>query len=80
MRPAGIMNEPFPVKLFYLLQEAPPNVISWTHSGQGFIIEDGTLMCQEVLPRYFRHDRLASFQRQLNLCARAARALSLIHI
>ena len=72
--PSSSTSEPFPIKLYKLLEASPPQIIRWTRSGQGFIIEDGTLMCIEILPRYFRHEKLASFQRQLNLCVIDARA------
>ena len=62
-----ISNEPFPIKLYKLLETTPPHIARWTASGQAFVIEDSSLMCTEVLPRFFRHERLASFQRQLNL-------------
>ncbi len=62
-----ISNEPFPIKLYKLLETTPPHIARWTASGQSFVIEDSSLMCTEVLPRFFRHERLASFQRQLNL-------------
>ena len=60
-------NDPFPVKLYDLLEKTNPRVVSWLPDGNGFTIHDPHVMCAQVLPRFFRHDRLPSFQRQLNL-------------
>ena len=69
--PLGIAHEPFPVKLYEMLEAAPRGIVAWTDGGDAFLVRNGKLLCTDVLPHYFRHHRLASFQRQLNLCARA---------
>ena len=60
-------NDPFPVKLYDLLENTDPRVVSWQPDGNGFTIHDPHNMCAKVLPRFFRHDRMTSLQRQLDL-------------
>ncbi|KAG5180440.1 heat shock transcription factor [Tribonema minus] len=43
------------------------DIVSWTASGKGFIIKDSDRFANEILQRHFKHNRLSSFQRQLNL-------------
>lgn len=42
-------------------------IISWTSSGYGFRILDTSRFREEVLPKYFRHNKMTSFNKQLNL-------------
>jgi len=60
----------FAQKLQHILD--PDNVesraiISWVGDGNGFFIHDYDAFKQKILPQYFRHAKLKSFQRQLNL-------------
>jgi hypothetical protein len=57
----------FPEKLYNILCD-PSNreAISWVH-GTAFIVNDRRRLELEVLPKYFRHAKLTSFQRQLSL-------------
>ncbi|XP_030754290.1 heat shock factor protein 1-like isoform X2 [Sitophilus oryzae] len=43
------------------------DVISWNASGDGFIIHDQLTFVSKTLPKYFKHNHLSSFVRQLNL-------------
>jgi hypothetical protein len=58
---------PFPQKLFALLAKEPPSIVTWIPTGNAFRILDGEKFQQEVIPKYFKHTKFASFQRQLNL-------------
>lgn len=58
---------PFPQKLFTLLGKESPSTVSWIPTGNAFRILDGEKFQQEVIPKYFKHTKFASFQRQLNL-------------
>lgn len=57
----------FPEKLFILLESESPELIRWLNHGLAFKVVDPDRFAQEVLPKYFRHTNLSSFQRQLNL-------------
>jgi len=43
------------------------HIISWSESGQSFIIHDIPGFLSEVVPKHFKHNNLASFIRQLNI-------------
>lgn len=60
-------NTSFPQKLFLLLETESPEFIRWLHHGLAFKVIDPERFAQEILPKYFRHTKLSSFQRQLNL-------------
>mmetsp|Transcript_14794 Transcript_14794/g.26206 ORF Transcript_14794/g.26206 Transcript_14794/m.26206 type:complete len:537 (-) Transcript_14794:59-1669(-) len=60
-------NIPFPRKLYDLIDSEPDHLICWSAHGASFMIVDQDEFCQIVLPKYFRHTKLTSFQRQLNL-------------
>lgn len=65
----GVNNVPaFLVKLWKLVEdEKCNNLISWSSSGQSFIIHNQTQFAKELLPLYFKHNNMASFIRQLNM-------------
>ncbi|KAF0696883.1 Aste57867_12382 [Aphanomyces stellatus] len=56
----------FVQSLFDILRREDPNIIRWTADGRAFEILDQRLLATRILPRYFRHSKYASFQRQLN--------------
>ena len=58
---------PFLIKLWQMLAtDAHESTIAWTPDGLGFEVKAQKNLASDVLPRYFRHNRFASFQRQLN--------------
>lgn len=63
--------EPFPEKLMRLLQEVEKagqgDIISFINNGRGFAIHKPDAFFKTIVPLYFRHSRLSSFKRQLNL-------------
>mmetsp|Transcript_30202 Transcript_30202/g.54850 ORF Transcript_30202/g.54850 Transcript_30202/m.54850 type:complete len:737 (+) Transcript_30202:54-2264(+) len=61
------VSAPFPRRLYELLQNEDENVVSWTGDGKSFRIHNPTAFSNTVLPKYFRHSKLTSLQRQLNL-------------
>ena len=68
----GGVSVPFPVKLFDVLdciqrEGKYTHICSWQPHGRCFLIRHPKLFVAEVLPLYFRHAKLTSFQRQLNL-------------
>ncbi|CAI9581871.1 unnamed protein product [Staurois parvus] len=56
------------MKLWALLED-PSNgdVITWSWDGQNFCILDDQRFSKEILPKYFKHNNLSSFIRQLNM-------------
>ena len=57
----------FPRKLFDLLDQAPTEIVAWLEDGNSFRVADESTFCERVLPKYFSHSKMASFQRQLNI-------------
>ncbi|KAM8953647.1 heat shock factor protein 3-like [Pelodytes ibericus] len=66
-----LANSPVPAFLIKLwtLVEDPTNVdvIAWNRNGQNFCILDEQRFSKEILPKYFKHNNLSSFIRQLNM-------------
>nr|CAB3242818.1 HSF protein [Phallusia mammillata] len=62
------MTPTFLLKLVNLLQEPEFNkYVSWSEDGQSFIVRDQAGFSKHVLPKYFKHNKFASFVRQLNM-------------
>jgi hypothetical protein len=63
--------ESFPFKIFRLIEEAEKeghnDIISFLPNGRSFVIHKPNKFL-ELMPKYFTTSRMASFQRQLNLC------------
>ena len=69
--PLALQHGTFPTKLYEMVGvAAEQGVCTWTSNG--FIILDRERLCTRLLPLYFRHDRMDSFQRQLNMCVPGA--------
>ncbi|KAG3107724.1 hypothetical protein PI124_g17230 [Phytophthora idaei] len=52
--------------LFQILEVEDPNIITWSHEGTAFQIIQPEELANQILPRYFKHNKVSSFQRQLN--------------
>nr|XP_008118581.1 PREDICTED: heat shock factor protein 3 isoform X1 [Anolis carolinensis] len=58
----------FLAKLWALVEDSgSDDVISWSKNGQNFCILDEQRFAKELLPKYFKHNNLSSFIRQLNI-------------
>ncbi|KAE8972472.1 hypothetical protein PR003_g27488 [Phytophthora rubi] len=57
---------PFLRSLRCMLDTESPRILRWTPDGKAFEIHDMAAMTSYVLPKYFKHRKYASFQRQLN--------------
>ncbi|CAM9327837.1 unnamed protein product, partial [Discosporangium mesarthrocarpum] len=57
----------FPYVLFDILKKESASIVTWTSTGTAFGIRDMAVFRQDVLTRYFKHNKFSSFQRQLNL-------------
>uniref|UniRef100_M4BWS2 HSF-type DNA-binding domain-containing protein n=1 Tax=Hyaloperonospora arabidopsidis (strain Emoy2) TaxID=559515 RepID=M4BWS2_HYAAE len=57
---------PFLKSLRRMLQEESAAILRWTADGRAFEIHDMHAMMAHVLPKYFKHCKYTSFQRQLN--------------
>lgn len=57
----------FPYKLYDMLEMEPREIVEWLPHGQSFRINDLTKFANSTSPKYFKHTKMESFQRQLNL-------------
>ncbi|XP_032537412.1 heat shock factor protein 2 isoform X2 [Chiroxiphia lanceolata] len=65
---AGSGVPAFLSKLWALLGETPSNrLITWSQNGKSFLVLDEQRFAKEILPKYFKHNNMASFVRQLNM-------------
>ncbi|KAG9416929.1 hypothetical protein AC1031_001318 [Aphanomyces cochlioides] len=52
--------------LYSILTVEDPSIISWSADGMSIQLFSVQRLENEILPKYFKHNKLASFQRQLN--------------
>ena len=50
-----------------MLAEVDPSIIGWLSHGRGFKIRDQKVFVDTVMQVHFKHTKITSFQRQLNL-------------
>jgi hypothetical protein len=66
----GVQN-PFPLVLHNMMEQAEEkgysDIVSWQIHGRAFLIHKPKEFVAQVLPMFFKHSKLASFQRQLSL-------------
>lgn len=70
-QPIGWLQEipipPFLTKTFELVDDPVLDpIISWSSSGESFVVWDPVELSRVVLPRNFKHNNFSSFVRQLN--------------
>jgi hypothetical protein len=57
----------FIAQLHTMLETEDSEIVSWTENSYGFRVKDTERFKNLILAKYYRHTKLASFQRQLNL-------------
>ncbi|XP_032297532.1 heat shock factor protein 1 [Coturnix japonica] len=66
--PGGSNVSAFLTKLWTLVEDPDTDpLICWSPSGNSFHVFDQGQFAKEVLPKYFKHNNMASFVRQLNM-------------
>ena len=51
---------------YEMINTCDPNVASWTQDGTMFVIKEQDIFANEVIPKFFEHNKFTSFARQLN--------------
>ncbi|KAL0967392.1 hypothetical protein UPYG_G00251650 [Umbra pygmaea] len=58
----------FLTKLWTLVEDSDTNeFICWSQEGNSFLVMDEQRFSKEILPKFFKHNNMASFVRQLNM-------------
>ena len=57
---------PFLTKLYEILTAESGDIVAFNPGAASFTIHNPTLFAKEVLPRYFKHNKLGSFSQQLH--------------
>ncbi|KAI3729687.1 hypothetical protein L6452_18350 [Arctium lappa] len=64
----GLPIPPFLLKCYEMVDDPSTDaLISWSLANDSFIVWNEAEFTSELLPRYFKHNTFASFQRQLNI-------------
>ena len=64
----GPKKAEFPFKLYKMLDEADPDIVTWLPHGRAFRVNTTESFVETVLPEYgFNQSKITSFYRQLNL-------------
>ncbi|XP_024994351.1 heat stress transcription factor A-1-like [Cynara cardunculus var. scolymus] len=64
----GLLIPPFLLKCYEMVDDPSTDaLISWSLANDSFIVWNEAEFTSELLPRYFKHNTFASFQRQLNI-------------
>ncbi|XP_058184050.1 heat stress transcription factor A-8 [Rhododendron vialii] len=64
----GALVAPFLLKCYEMVDDQSTDAsISWSSTGDSFVILDVTGFETELLPKYFKHNNFSSFVRQLNI-------------
>ena len=59
----------FEVHMYHLLlEDLNTDIFHFFQNGQSFLVLDEQRFAKEILPKYFKHNNMASFVRQLNMC------------
>eukprot|EP01117_Protostelium_nocturnum_P012224 TRINITY_DN4494_c0_g1_i1.p1 TRINITY_DN4494_c0_g1~~TRINITY_DN4494_c0_g1_i1.p1 ORF type:complete len:287 (-),score=111.07 TRINITY_DN4494_c0_g1_i1:83-943(-) len=62
-----LQGTPFVVKTYQLIEDAANSeIVNWNENGDAFVILKPVEFSSEILPKYFKHNNLCSFIRQLN--------------
>jgi hypothetical protein len=65
--PTHLQENAFLSKLWHILSEEEHfSICSWDAAGEHFEVKHTQEMSDKILPKYFRHNKFSSFQRQLN--------------
>lgn len=63
---SSVIIAPFLKRLYEMLAIENSEILGWTLNGLSFEIRDNDSFQDQILPKYFRHNKVSSFQRQLN--------------
>ena len=63
-------NQPlFLKKCYHMISTCDPEIASWSEpDGQSFLIYDVNRFSSDIIPTVYKHNKFASFVRQLNFC------------
>jgi len=66
---AMILDQDVPIflrKTFHLVNTCDPDICGWSEDGETFLIKDPSKFETTIIPQFFKHNKFASFVRQLN--------------